>query len=163
MPHSVKNDDDLSAVFERAHERAATIGLPYAGAVTPAEASALSTAGEADIVDVRSRYEWEFVGHADDSLLIEWRCYQADGQTSIKSVINPDFLAQLGRAFARDQPILFLCRSAVRSHHAAAAAAEAGYTKAYNILEGFEGDKDDQGRRGTRGGWRMRGLPWVQG
>ena len=34
---------------------------------------------------------------------------------------------------------------------------------AYNILEGFEGDQDDEGRRGTLGGWRHAGLPWAQG
>jgi hypothetical protein len=42
------------------------------------------------------------------------------------------------------------------------AAAQAGFTRAYNILEGFEGDLDDDRRRGTLGGWRRAGLPWVQ-
>ena len=35
--------------------------------------------------------------------------------------------------------------------------------EAYNILEGFEGDPDENGQRGQRGGWRFRGLPWRQG
>lgn len=159
----LEQQDPTALLFKRAHARAATTGVPYAGEVTPKEAHALVLAGAADIVDVRSRYEWEFVGRAPDSLLIEWRRYEADGESGVRSVLNPEFLAQLGRAFARDQPILFLCRSAVRSHHAAAAAAAEGYARAYNILEGFEGDKDEHGRRGLRGGWRMRGLPWVQG
>jgi rhodanese-related sulfurtransferase len=156
-------DDTPTAIFARAHARAAAGNLPYAGALTPQEAHALSRVDEAEIVDVRSRYEWEFVGHAPDSVLIEWRRYEADGEAGVKSMLNPDFLARLGSAFAREQPVLLLCRSAVRSHHAAAAAAAAGFTRAYNILEGFEGDKDENGRRGTRGGWRMRGLPWEQG
>jgi len=31
------------------------------------------------------------------------------------------------------------------------------------VLEGFEGDKDGEGHRNTKGGWRAAGLPWVQG
>jgi hypothetical protein len=34
---------------------------------------------------------------------------------------------------------------------------------AFNVLEGFEGPKDGEGHRGTLGGWRKAGLPWVQG
>ena len=58
--------------------------------------------------------------------------------------------------------MLFLCRSGVRSHHAAEAAARAGFKRAYNVLEGFEGDLDCTRRRGTLGGWRAAGLPWEQ-
>jgi len=32
-----------------------------------------------------------------------------------------------------------------------------------NVIGGFEGDLDEQGRRGQLGGWRKAGLPWVQG
>ena len=56
----------------------------------------------------------------------------------------------------------FLCRSGVRSHYAAAAAAAAGWQLAFNILEGFEGDINSDNRRGFRSGWRYRGLPWEQ-
>jgi rhodanese-related sulfurtransferase len=54
-----------------------------------------------------------------------------------------------------------LCRSGVRSIAAAQRATELGL-QAYNILEGFEGDPDEQAHRGQKGGWRMRGLPWQQ-
>jgi len=57
---------------------------------------------------------------------------------------------------------MFLCRSGGRSHETAAAAAQAGYRDAYNVLEGFEGDRDAGGHRNTTGGWRKRGLPWSQ-
>ena len=62
-----------------------------------------------------------------------------------------------------DAPVLFLCRSGRPLGRAARAATAAGYTRAFNILEGFEGDKDAAGHRGTLGGWRKAGLPWVQG
>ena len=56
-----------------------------------------------------------------------------------------------------------LCRSGARSNNGANLAAASGYTNAYNILEGFEGDKDANGHRNKVGGWRFAGLPWTQG
>jgi rhodanese-related sulfurtransferase len=57
---------------------------------------------------------------------------------------------------------MLFCRSGVRSHHAAIAVTQAGYTNAYNVLQGFEGDKNPNGQRNTLGGWRAAGLPWKQ-
>ena len=42
------------------------------------------------------------------------------------------------------------------------AATEAGLGRSFNVLEGFEGDKDAEGHRGRINGWRFHGLPWVQ-
>jgi rhodanese-related sulfurtransferase len=90
-------------------------------------------------------------------VLIEWNTYPS-GQR------NPQFIEQLHARVAKTEaPVMFLCRSGARSHQAAMAATQAGYPNSYNILEGFEGDKDAQGRRNTLGGWRVAGLPWVQG
>jgi rhodanese-related sulfurtransferase len=144
------------AILHEAAERGREQRVPYAGLVTPREAHRLFVDGLAAIVDVRTRPEWEFVGHVEDTPLIEWRPYGA-------AAPDPRFVDRLAARFARDSTILFLCRSGVRSHHAAAAAAQAGFTRAFNILEGFEGDLDDDGRRGSRGGWRHAGLPWAQG
>jgi rhodanese-related sulfurtransferase len=58
--------------------------------------------------------------------------------------------------------LLFLCRSGQRSSNAAKAATEAGFPDCYNILEGFEGNKDANGQRNRSGGWRACGLPWNQ-
>ena len=76
---------------------------------------------------------------------------------------NPDFLAQLQARAPADAPVLFLCRSGARSHDAAIAATAAGYTQCYNVLEGFEGDRDAHGHRGALNGWQAAGLPWQQG
>ena len=62
----------------------------------------------------------------------------------------------------KEAPVLFICRSGGRSHNAAMLAMQAGYTQCYNVLEGFEGDKDAAGHRNTKGGWRASGLPWSQ-
>ena len=157
---------DVDTLFKQASGYASGPGLPdlpYAGAVTPEQAWQLAQSGAAAIVDVRSRYEFDFVGRIPGSQLIEWRIYEGNAEGGVASRANPAFLDQLRAAHPTDQPLLLLCRSAVRSHNAAIAATEAGFTRVYNILEGFEGDKDSEGRRGTLGGWRRAGLPWVQG
>ena len=74
--------------------------------------------------------------------------------------INPAFDAGI-QAAAQGKKIALLCRSGVRSIAAAKRATELGL-EAYNILEGFEGDANADGHRGTVGGWRMCGLPWRQ-
>jgi rhodanese-related sulfurtransferase len=76
-------------------------------------------------------------------------------------VPNPHFTAELAAVASKDQVLLFLCRSGVRSRHAARLATENGYTQCYDILEGFEGDKDSDGHRKTVGGWCKSGLPWL--
>jgi rhodanese-related sulfurtransferase len=131
------------------------MGLPYAGALTPFEAAQLQAAGAAILVDVRTFAEWEFVGRVPDSMLIEWRRLGEQKP-------NDTFLQQLRGNVDPDEAVLFLCRSGVRSHHAAQAAAQAGFERAYNVLEGFEGDLDGERHRGTTGGWRFHGLPWIQ-
>ena len=148
--------ETLAEILERASERGRAKGLDYAGEVTPEEAWRLHEAGAALIVDVRTRPEWELVGRVPDAPLVEWRRY-GDAHH------NPDFLPELEQQAARDAPVLFLCRSGVRSHHAAEAATRAGFTRAFNIVEGFEGDLDAERQRGKLGGWRCSGLPWIQG
>jgi rhodanese-related sulfurtransferase len=137
--------------------------MPYAGDVAPAAAYAV-LAGDpgAVLVDVRTRAEWSYVGGPDLSGLgkqvvqIEWVRFP-DGAP------NAAFLAQLEAAgVSRAAPVLFLCRSGVRSVAAAQAATAAGWTAAHNVLEGFEGAPDAAGHRGTTGGWKVAGLPWRQ-
>jgi rhodanese-related sulfurtransferase len=147
---------DRSSLLDLAAARGRAAGLEYAGHLTPVEAHQLLEEGAAVIVDVRTRPEWEFVGHVEGTPLVEWRPYGATAP-------DPAFVDKLAARFPRDSAILLLCRSGVRSHHAAIAAARAGFTRVFNILEGFEGDMDAGGRRGTLGGWRHAGLPWAQG
>lgn len=148
------NEEIVGAILHRAGERGRAKGLGYAGEVTPLEAWRLHTAGAARIVDVRTKPEHEFVGRVPGTPLVEWRRY---GETQP----NPHFLSELSTVVEPGIPILFLCRSGVRSHHAAELAANAGYRSAFNIGEGFEGDLDESSRRGNSG-WRAAGLPWEQ-
>jgi rhodanese-related sulfurtransferase len=147
---------DTSTAFEAAFVRKHALDVMYAGAVTPQEAWTLASAGAATIVDVRTHAEWQYVGRVPDAPLIPWRTYP-DNQ------VNRHFLDELAQRVPKAQPVLFLCRSGLRSHAAAQAATEAGWSAAFNILEGFEGDLDEAGQRGRRNGWRLWGLPWSQG
>ena len=152
------SSDSSDDILARAKQRGKAMHLPYAGALLPAEAHVLlQQVPGAKLVDVRTEAEWEYVGHVPDSILIEWNTFPT-GQR------NPGFLSELQSQVEKsDAPVMFLCRSGARSHHAAQAATHAGYLNSYNILEGFEGDKDANGHRNTVGGWRFAGLPWIQG
>jgi rhodanese-related sulfurtransferase len=146
---------DPESIKKIARQRAVELKLPYAGALLPKEAQALMESG-AKLVDVRTKAELEWVGRVPGSATVEWNSWPG-------GIPNPNFIAQLESQIGKETPVMFLCRSGGRSHNAAAAAAKAGYSEAYNVLEGFEGDKDAEGHRNTSGGWRLAGLPWVQG
>jgi len=150
--------DDVESILATAKQRAAEKNLPYAGALLPREAFALlKGVPGARVIDVRTQAELYWVGRVPATQTIEWSSYPGGAR-------NPDFLAQLQAAVPNgDTPVMFLCRSGVRSHNAAILAASAGYTRSFNVLEGFEGDRDPQGHRNTVGGWRVAGLPWEQG
>ena len=145
---------DPKSIKKAAAERAKKSGLPYAGALLPSEAHALTQAG-AKIVDVRTKPELAYVGRIPGSLAVEWQTYPGNKP-------NPEFIGELAASAGKDETLLFICRSGARSHAAAEAAARAGWKESYNILEGFEGDKDSEQHRNTVGGWRVAGLPWTQ-
>jgi rhodanese-related sulfurtransferase len=147
----------VEQILIAAQKRAEEAGLSYFGAVTPLEAQTLLSADpQARLIDVRTRAEWDYVGRAPNSSLVEWNTYPGGTR-------NPVFLDELQSvAGDREAPVLFLCRSGQRSDSAARVAAAAGYAKAFNVLEGFEGPRDPNGHRGTLAGWRKAGLPWVQ-
>ena len=110
--------------------RTRTPGQPYAGAVTPQEAfELLQSDPRVKLVDVRTNAE-----HG----AVQWSLYPGGAP-------NPDFATQLQNVAAPDDVVLFLCRSGVRSRHAARTATELGYGNAFDILEGFEGDRDPEG------------------
>ena len=146
----------ISGVLQAARERGERLGLPYNGALLPREAHQIwSSAPGARIVDVRTRAELDWVGRIPGAVEIELLGYPG-------SRPNPGFLAALEQQVSKEALVMFICRSGARSHAAADAATRAGYLQAFNVLEGFEGDKDAHGHRNTVGGWRAAGLPWVQ-
>jgi rhodanese-related sulfurtransferase len=114
------------------------------------------------LVDVRTQAEWTYVGVPDLSRLgrevvrIEWVSYPAGR-------VNDRFVDELESAgVGRDDAVYFLCRSGVRSVAAAETATAAGWRRAHNVLDGFEGPHGAEHLRNVAG-WKVDGLPWVQG
>ena len=97
-----------------------------------------------------------YVGRVPGSQHVAWA-------TGTAQTRNPRFVREFEKCVPqKDAVVLLLCRSGKRSAAAAAAATAAGYTQVYNVLEGFEGERDELGRRGGGSGWRHHGLPWEQ-
>ena len=146
----------ITQILQAAQNRSQAMNLPYEGALLPTEAyDILQSAPGATLVDIRTRAELDWVGRIPNAVEIEWAFYPG-------MKVNPHFLAQLEQQVDKEALVLFICRSGGRSHHAAAIATQAGYTDCYNVLQGFEGDKNTDEHRNVLGGWRMSELPWKQ-
>ncbi|MFA5371283.1 MAG: rhodanese-like domain-containing protein [Sideroxydans sp.] len=146
----------ITAILKTAQQRAKELNLPYEGALTPEEAYEIwQSAPGAKLVDVRTRAEIDWVGRVPGAVEIEWMSYPG-------MQMNPNFMAALGQQVDKEALVLFLCRSGHRSHTAAMVATQAGYNDCYNILEGFEGDKNAGNQRNIKNGWRAISLPWEQ-
>ena len=139
----------------------------YKGDVTASEAYALAESEpKAQIIDVRTKPEWAYVGIPDLSgagkevILAEWQRYPG-------MEVATDFVETLERELerrgaGREDTLLFLCRSGVRSLAAAQAMMAAGWHNSRNIAGGFEGPPNSERHRGAIEGWKAEGLPWVQ-
>ncbi len=136
----------------------------YAGDVSPKEAwEILQDDPRAVLIDVRTDAEFAYVGVPDLSALgkelvcIPWKVFPAMD-------VDPGFSEKLATTgIEKETVLLFLCRSGVRSRHAAERMTAEGFTRCFNISYGFEGDRDSSKHRGTKNGWKVDGLPWVQG
>lgn len=126
----------------------------YAGDIAPALAWQWLQSGQAVLVDVRSDAEREWVGFVPGAVPVAWKQWPG-------MALNDSFDEALKAVVPAGSKVMLLCRSGVRSVAAAHRATALGI-EAYNILEGFEGDANGDAQRGHRGGWRMRGLPWMQ-
>lgn len=130
---------------------------------------------KAYFVDVRTRAEVSYVGmptvadagipyveHPDDA---QWD----DKNGRFKLDVNSDFGPELARRMSakglgKDDTVILICRSGDRSARAANLLKELGYTRAYSVVDGFEGDLAADGpQAGQRvvNGWKNAGLPWT--
>ncbi len=147
--------DKPNEILQNAKLRAIQNNLPYAGALTPFETYDILQAEQNTVlVDVRSRAELDLVGHIPQAAHIEWAFYPG-------MVPNPEFAAQLQSQVDKNLTVVFMCRTGGRSHNAAVVAQQLGYNKAYNMLEGFEGEANTEKQRTLINGWKHAGLPWT--
>jgi rhodanese-related sulfurtransferase len=121
------------------------------------------------ILDVRTRAEYIFVGHAPMAVNIPAK-FLSDtlNPLTLKPGMsnNKNFIADVKKKFKMTDTILVMCRSGGRSAAAVNLMAEAGFRKVYNIIDGFEGDAlKDPGsyHNGKRiiSGWKNSGAPWT--
>lgn len=147
---------------------AAVKTLGYAGDVTAPDAYA-ALSRNAVIVDVRTVAEWNFVGLPallpTQLAVCEWQRYpDMQPNSDFTATVTQEVLSRSNAASPADAPeVYFLCRSGARSRSAAIAMTQAGFPKCFNIKNGFEGDPNADGHRGTVNGWKVDGLPWRQG
>lgn len=147
----------ITEILQTAQQRAHDMKLPYEGALLPREAYELMVdLPSAKLIDVRSHAEWDLAGTIPGSVQLEWQTYPGWRP-------NPFFLTHLKQQVDPESLMMFMCRSGGRGHQAASAATQAGFIDCYNVLEGFEGDRDKlTQQRNKHNGWKAAGLPWVQ-
>ncbi len=126
------------------------------------------------LVDVRTQAEVEFLGMpiaADVNIpymfndLSEWDAEKH----RYKKVPNSNFSVTLDEkleeaGYNKESTILLMCRSGTRSSKAANLLNQLGYSKAYTVVDGYEGDKAQEGKhKGQRvvNGWKNANLPWT--
>ena len=147
--------NSVTEILERAAQRAADEHLSYRGAVTPAETwTLLQDDPRAKLVDIRSREELALVGRIPGAIEIEMKRFPA-------WIDNDSFIPAIRERLSPDDLILLICRSGKRSHKAAEWLAREGFPNSFNVLEGFEGDRNEQSQRVVNG-WKVLGLPWTQ-
>jgi len=120
------------------------------------------------VIDVRTPEEYAFVGHPEMAWNIPLafvRYTRKEGKAEYHMTRNQDFVTEVKAIAGPADILLVTCRSGHRSAKAVDALAAAGFTNAYNIFDGVEGDtvKDPgsvfDGKR-MKNGWK-NSAPWV--
>lgn len=121
------------------------------------------------ILDIRTLGEYIFVGHGTMAHNIPIKFLspaQSDQNQGTTLRLNENFVADVKKKFKETDTILVICRSGVRSVITVNLLARAGFKNVYSILDGFEGDKQnnpdspDNGKR-VLNGWKNSNTPWT--
>ncbi len=148
----------------------------------------LNTVPDTFIIDVRTRAEYQFVGHPVGAFLYPYMFLTKDFEEGVGAacycfdVKNTEFVGEISKAFLKTNNLLIISRDGIRSALAAKDLADAGFENVYNVMDGFEGtpfpsfkDPDkhkfyrqlarrnnipDLGHR-RHAGWQWWGLPWT--
>jgi len=172
IPNTYAHDDHMHHDFSNLAEKKQTPQALYA---TAKQAYKMKTANSDSVylVDVRTPAEVEFLGMptvADVNIpymlndFSEWDEKKGRFQktpNSNFSVVLDERLEEAG--LGKDSTILLMCRSGTRSAKAAKLLHQLGYSKAYTVIDGYEGGKVKEGaNKGQRlkDGWKNANLPW---
>jgi len=122
----------------------------------------LSNCHNAQLIDVRTEPEWDFIGLPDLSgldkktICVSWNVYP-------RMEINKKFLDEIkDHSVSTNDNLFLICRSGQRSHSAANFLLMNGFNKCKNVKDGFEGILNKHNKRSTINGWKFSNLPWYQ-
>jgi rhodanese-related sulfurtransferase len=148
----------------------------------------LNTVPDTYLIDVRTRAEYQFVGHPINAYLFPYMVLTKEfGKKDEKygyrfNVKNEAFVQEIGKVFKKTDNLLIICRDGIRSALAADELKAAGFKNVYDVEDGFEGSefpsfKDSNIHKYYRQlakrnkihgfdhrrhyGWQWWGLPWV--
>ena len=121
------------------------------------------------ILDVRTPEEYIYVGHAVAAVNIPllFQAYRWNDEKGFFDFdFNPMFLNHVKDWAEPSDTLMLICRSGGRSAMAVNLLADAGYTQAWNVIDGMEGDVVQEagnlyaGKR-MKNGWKNSGLEWT--
>ncbi len=125
-------------------------------------------------VDIRTPSELNYLGATTVmDKLVPWVFMDTTGWNAkkhrYKRKTNKTFVADMNAALkkkglTKDNTVILICRSGDRSAAAVNLLAKNGYTRAYTVVHGYEGDKAKTGKdKGKRvvNGWKNSGMPWT--
>ena len=122
----------------------------------------LSIEVNSQLIDVRTKPEWIYVGVPDLSsinkkvIFVSWQVYPEMGT-------NKFFENQILESnIKKDNNLYFICRSGNRSNNAAKFLASRGFSNCFNVIDGFEGKINHESQRALIDGWQFNNLPWKQ-
>ncbi len=117
------------------------------------------------LIDVRTAMEYYYVGHPVGAIHVPWvepPAWKPDLQFVQKVHEKLRAMDDKSQPDIHNLPLLLICRSGSRSGMAAEQLAVSGFNDVYNVLEGFEGERDGRQHRSAINGWRFHNLPWLQ-
>ena len=122
----------------------------------------LSIEVNSQLIDVRTKPEWIYVGVPDLSsinknvIFVSWQVYPEMGT-------NKFFENQILESnIQKNNNLYFICRSGNRSNNAAEFLTSRGFSNCFNVIDGFEGKLNHDQQRALIDGWQFNNLPWKQ-
>lgn len=148
----------------------------------------LNTVPDTYIIDVRTRAEYQFVGHPIGAYLFPYMFMtkefgKMDDQYCYRfNISNKGFIQEITKVFKKTDNLLIICRDGLRSVLAAKDLIDAGFKNVFDVEDGFEGPEFPSFKNSNRHkfyrqlakrnkihgfnhrgryGWQWWGLPWT--
>lgn len=128
----------------------------------------LNLSPETLFIDVRDPVEISIMGHPRGiDAIVPFKVYSDQFDESIGEytlVENPEFLSEMDSILAafgksKTDEIVVTCGSGWRSAAAVRKLAEDGYTNAWHVVDGYEGEEKIGSN--SDNAWQLAGLPWT--